>query len=75
MLIEATRLLATGKPDDAAELRDKAFDLSRRTSGKMDDTDFAWIANSDPRLGPVHGSVHQRQLHVGAVHPAEGAET
>jgi type VI secretion system protein ImpE len=53
MLIEAVRLLASGKPDDAAQLRDTAFDAAEETEGAMNDTPFAWIADADPRMGPV----------------------
>jgi type VI secretion system protein ImpE len=53
MLIEATRLLATGKPDEAAQLRDTAFEAAEETEGTLNDTPFAWIADADPRLGPV----------------------
>jgi type VI secretion system protein ImpE len=53
MLIETTRLLASGKPHDAARLRDSAFDLAAETSGAINDRQFAWVADADPRLGPV----------------------
>ena len=53
LLIEATRLLAAGKHEDAANLRDQAFDQAEEVAGKINDTEFAWIADADPRLGPV----------------------
>jgi type VI secretion system protein ImpE len=53
LLIEANRLLATGQPDEAAKLRDTAFDAAEATPGSLNDTKFEWIADSDPRLGPV----------------------
>ena len=53
LLIEATRQLSAGRRDDAAGLRDKAFDAAPETTGKINDTEFAWIADADPRLGPV----------------------
>lgn len=53
MLIEATRLLASGKPEEAAHLRDNAFEAAEEISGKINDTPFGWIADADPRLGPV----------------------
>ncbi len=53
LLIEANRLLATGKPDDAARLRDAAFEAAEETEGTLNDAQFAWIADADPRLGPV----------------------
>jgi len=53
LLIEATRLQATGHPDEAAELRDKAFNAAPETTGEINGKPFAWIADADPRLGPV----------------------
>jgi type VI secretion system protein ImpE len=53
LLIEATRLLGQGHPVDAARLRDAAFEAAPDTPGTLDDADFAWIADADPRLGPV----------------------
>jgi type VI secretion system protein ImpE len=53
MLIEVTRLLATGKYDEATGLRDQAFEAAEEIEGTLNDEPFAWIADSDPRLGPV----------------------
>lgn len=53
LLIEATRLLATGQAGEAARLRDAAFEAAPETPGVMDGGEFAWIADADPRLGPV----------------------
>ncbi len=53
LLIEATRLLANGRPEEAARLRDAAFDAAPPTEGTLNGTPFAWIADADPRLGPV----------------------
>jgi type VI secretion system protein ImpE len=53
MLIECTRLLAVGKPEDATRLRDDAFERAAETEGTLNDAAFAWIADADPRLGPV----------------------
>jgi type VI secretion system protein ImpE len=53
LLIEATRHLAAGRADEAARLREAAFAAAPDTAGAMDDTGFAWIADADPRLGPV----------------------
>lgn len=53
LLIEATRLLGTGSPAEAARLRDAAFAVAPETAGTLDGTGFAWIADADPRLGPV----------------------
>lgn len=53
LLIEAQKLLATGKPTEAAELRAQAFDQAPATSGTVNGTAFEWIADADMRLGPV----------------------
>lgn len=52
-LLEANRLLGTGHPGEAAQMRDLAFEEAPATSGKADGQEFAWIADADPRLGPV----------------------
>ena len=53
LLIEANRLLATGKEAEAARLRDAAFDEAPATPGTLDGKPFEWIADADPRLGPM----------------------
>ncbi len=53
LLIEATRLLAAGEFEKAAELRDTAFDLAPATPAVLDETQAEWVADADPRLGPV----------------------
>lgn len=53
LLIEATKLLGTGKPEEAAALRDRAFDMAPETGGTLNDAPIDWIADADPRLGPV----------------------
>lgn len=53
LLIEADRLLAAGHLQQAAGLRDTAFDQAPAASGTIDGEAFAWIADADPRLGPM----------------------
>jgi type VI secretion system protein ImpE len=53
MMIEALRVDAEGRPDAAAQLRARALEAAPATSGKLDDTPFAWLADADGRLGPV----------------------
>ncbi|MCO6415516.1 hypothetical protein JYK14_04900 [Siccirubricoccus sp. KC 17139] len=53
LLMEANRRLAAGAYDHAAELRDQAFEAAPASSGTVDGTGFEWIADADPRLGPV----------------------
>jgi len=53
LLVEANRLLAAGSPAAAAGLRDRAFEAAEATPGTLDGAPFEWIADADPRLGPV----------------------
>lgn len=52
-LVEALKLLAQGRPADAAVLRNRAFDAAPATPGVINGTRFEWIADADMRLGPV----------------------
>ncbi|HET6235193.1 MAG TPA: type VI secretion system accessory protein TagJ [Acetobacteraceae bacterium] len=53
LLIEANRGFAAGKLAEAARLRDDAFEQAPSVSGSIDGQDFEWIADADPRLGPM----------------------
>ena len=53
LLMEATRLLSIGQFEEAMRLRDAAFDAAPGSGGRLNDTEFEWIADSDPRMGPV----------------------
>ncbi len=63
LLIEANRVLATGAFAQAAELRDAAFETAPTSEGRISwqvadaekpiEKQFTWIADADPRLGPV----------------------
>lgn len=53
LLIEAQKLLAKGKPAEAAKLREQAFEDAPASSGTVNGQAFAWIADADMRLGPV----------------------
>lgn len=53
LLMEATRLFANGQFDEAAIMRDTAFDAAPGSTGTINDAAFEWLADSDPRLGPV----------------------
>ncbi len=52
-LTQVPGLLAGGKQEAAAELRDRAFEAAPETSGRIDEQEFAWIADADSRLGPI----------------------
>jgi len=53
LLIEANRLLASNQPEEAARLRDEAFERAPVTPGILNGAPCAWVADADPRLGPV----------------------
>lgn len=53
LLLQASRLVASEKFAEAAGLRDQAFEAAPAISGSIDDQPFTWIADADPRLGPV----------------------
>ncbi len=53
LLIEATRLLAAGHGAQGADLRDEAFESAPASAGTLEATPFTWIADADPRLGPM----------------------
>lgn len=52
-LTDALKQAAAGRPDNAASLRQQAFDMAEATPGELDDTAFTWISDADNRLGPV----------------------
>jgi len=53
LLIESLKLGAEGRQEDATRLRNDAFEAAPTTAGRIDDAPFNWIADADPRLGPV----------------------
>ena len=53
LLIEATRLFAHERFVQATELREQAFAVAPETPGTLNGEPFDWIADADPRLGPV----------------------
>jgi type VI secretion system protein ImpE len=53
LLIDALRLVSEGQPEQAQLLRDEAFAAAPAVSGTIDGQAFDWIADADPRLGPM----------------------
>jgi len=53
LLIEALKVQAAGRHDDAAALRAKAFEAAPAVSGTLNGEAFEWIADADMRLGPL----------------------
>jgi type VI secretion system protein ImpE len=52
-LTEALRLTAQGQDAPSQALRDQAFEQAPAISGSIGGQDFQWIADADPRLGPI----------------------
>ncbi|MGQ0697752.1 MAG: type VI secretion system accessory protein TagJ [Panacagrimonas sp.] len=53
LLIESMLRAGAGEPEASASLRQRSFDAAPASSGTLDGTAFEWIADADPRLGPV----------------------
>lgn len=53
LLLRALELGARGQFEEEAQLRERAFEQAPASSGTIDGRDFAWIADADPRLGPM----------------------
>ena len=53
LVLEALRLTAEGHPTKAQVVRDQAFEAAPATAGTLDGQPFAWLADADPRLGPM----------------------
>ncbi len=53
LLVQAVKLGAAEKFEEASSLREKAFEAAPTTSGRINDQPFAWIADADSRIGPM----------------------
>lgn len=53
LMLEAVRLDAEGHHAQAQGVRDQAFAAAPATAGTLDEQPFAWLADADPRLGPM----------------------
>lgn len=53
LMLEAVRLDAEGHHAQAQGMRDQAFAAAPATAGTLDEQPFAWLADADPRLGPM----------------------
>jgi type VI secretion system protein ImpE len=53
LLLQALALMADGHAAKAEDLRAQAFDAAATSAGTLNGKDFEWIADADPRLGPV----------------------
>ena len=52
-MVQANQMTAQGHYGQAQTLRDQAYEAAPAVSGKANDTPFEWIADADPRMGPV----------------------
>ena len=53
LMVEALRLGAQGSFAESQSVRERAFEAAPATAGSIDGHSFAWIADADPRLGPL----------------------
>jgi type VI secretion system protein ImpE len=53
LLVQSLVASAQGRTAEATKLHDEAFELAPTSTGKIDDQPFAWLADADPRLGPM----------------------
>ncbi len=53
LLLEALQLTAGGHHTQAQTVRDQAFEGAATTAGTLDGQPFEWLADADPRLGPM----------------------
>ena len=53
LLFEALKLSSSGKVAESQKLRAESLEQAETTSGTIDEQAFAWIADADPRLGPI----------------------
>ncbi len=53
LLIQAQQPFASGDYAQAGDLRAQALETAPTTSGTIDGRPFQWLADADPRLGPV----------------------
>ncbi len=53
LLVEALRLSGEQKFQEAAKLREQAFEAAPTTSGSVNDQPFEWIGDADQRIGPM----------------------
>ena len=53
VLLQSLTALAQGRVQESARLRAQALEEADATAGRMNGTEFDWIADADSRLGPV----------------------
>lgn len=53
LMIQALRAQSQGQTEQAADLRERAFDMAKPARGEINDERFEWIADADTRFGPL----------------------
>jgi type VI secretion system protein ImpE len=53
LLLSALKLTSEGKYLKSQELRNQAFEQAPAVAGTVDGAAFEWLADSDPRIGPI----------------------
>jgi type VI secretion system protein ImpE len=53
LVIQANQMAGQGQYQQSQEPRERAFEAAPAVSGKIDDTPFEWLADADPRTGPI----------------------
>lgn len=72
LLLEALKLSAGGEVAKGEELRAEALEAAPAISGQLNDDEFAWIADADPRIGPnLEAIINGRYFWVPFTHIAE----
>ncbi len=62
-LLKALSLNAAGHHAEARILRERALAVAPSASGRIDGQPFVWIADADPRLGPVFEAIVNGEYH------------
>lgn len=52
-MLEALKLDAAGRHDEAGPSRERALDAAPASAGRIDGKPFSWLADGDSRLGPI----------------------
>ena len=80
MLLEALRLTTEGKYTQSQEVRNSAFEAAPATPGTINGQRFEWLADADPRIGPVVEAIINGQYywvpmqHIQAIRMDEPAD-
>ncbi|MCF6281473.1 MAG: hypothetical protein L3J28_04545 [Candidatus Polarisedimenticolaceae bacterium] len=68
LMIEALSLAAQGNYEQSQTVRERAFAAAPATSGEINGQPFEWIADADPRMGPILEAVINGQYYWVPLH-------